>query len=235
MREVDADNLRQQCLVGARLLWRELRDVYGHVSARLPDGSGFVLKMVRVPPAPMDPDSVMTFDVDGTCLEGEQEIREVNIHTEILRARPDVNAVVHVHPHMATAVSTTGKTIYALTHQSAPFDNGLPVFHGHWITTPQLGRDLAACLGDSVGVLMKGHGAVTVGRNVPRAVELALYLEEAAQQLIWASVLGTPEVFPEEIRRSPARQAVMREGGGGNLWRQLVWELEGGMQDGRRG
>ena len=140
--------------------------------------------------------------------------------------RPDVSSVVHVHPHMATALSTTGRTVYAITHQSAPFEEGLPFFHGRWITTPELGRDLAECVGPGVGALMKGHGAVVVARSVSRAVELALYLEQTAQQIMFASILGTPEVFPEEIRRSPERQAITRSGGGGNLWRQLVWEYD---------
>lgn len=219
------EELSKQCLLGARMLWRELRDVYGHVSARLPDRSGFVLKMVRVPPEPVDPDEVMRFDNDGNCLEGNQKIQEVFIHSEILKRRPEIQSVIHTHPHMAVALSTTGKTVYAITHQSASFGEGLPLFHGHWITTPELGRDLAECVGDGPGALLKGHGTVVLGRSVPNALELALYLEQAAQQLMWASVLGTPELFPEEIRNSPVRRAVVGSGGGNNLWRQLVWEM----------
>ncbi len=97
------DDLRAQCLLGARILWRELRDVMGHVSCRLPNGEGFALKMV---------------DFDCSRLQGEQPILEPYIHSEILPARPDVNAVVHAHPHMATVLSTTGKTVYAVTHQA---------------------------------------------------------------------------------------------------------------------
>lgn len=219
------DDLRRQTLAGGRMLWRELRDVYGHVSCRLPDGSGFLIKMVRVPPEPIDPDSVMVFDYDGQRLEGEQEIVEVSIHSEILKRRPDMNAVVHVHPHTATAISTTGRTVYALTHQSAAFGEGLPLFHGRWISTPQLGKDLAECVGEGPGAMMKGHGIVVVGTSVAQAVERAIYLEEAAQQLVMASILGTPEVFPAEIRNSPERKKMERGGGGGNLFRQLLWEM----------
>jgi ribulose-5-phosphate 4-epimerase/fuculose-1-phosphate aldolase len=219
------DDLRTQCLQGARILWRELRDVMGHVSCRLPNGEGFVLKMVRIPPEPIDPDSVMTFDFDCNRLQGEQPILEPYIHSEILRARPEVNAVVHVHPHMATVISTTGKTVYAVTHQSAQFEEGLPVFHGRWITTPQLGQDLAACLGDGPAALMKGHGVVIAARSVPQAVELALYVEQAAKQIMWASAVGTPELFPEELRHAPERRVSPTAGEGPSLWRQLVWEL----------
>jgi len=225
--ELKTAELKQQCLIGARILWRELRDVYGHVSCRLPDGSGYVLKMIRLPPEPIDPDQVMTFDNDAQCIDGDQWILEGSIHSEILRARPDVNSVVHVHPHLATALSTTGKTLYAITHQSAVFEEGLPMFHGQWITTPELGRDLAACLGSSVGALLKGHGLVVVGASVPSAVELALYAEQTARQLLLASLAGVPELFPEEIRHGPVRQSAMRSGGeANNLWRQLIWEME---------
>jgi ribulose-5-phosphate 4-epimerase/fuculose-1-phosphate aldolase len=226
--------LKQQCLIGARILWREFRDIYGHVSCRLPDGSGFVLKMIRVPPKHVDPDQVMTFDNDANCVDGDQWILEGAIHSELLRARPDVNSVVHVHPHLATALSTTGKTLYAIHHQSALFEEGLPLFHGQWITTPELGRDLAACLGNRVGALLKGHGLVVVGSSVPSAVELALYAEQTARQLLLASLAGVPELFPEEIRRASVRQQSTSRSGGesNNLWRQLVWEME--MEQARR-
>jgi L-fuculose-phosphate aldolase len=139
---------------------------------------------------------------------------------------------VHVHPHLATALSTTSKTLYAITHQSAVFEEGLPLFHGHWITTPELGRDLAACLGSGAGVLLKGHGLVVVSASVPSAVELALYAEQTARQLLLASLAGVPELFPEDIRRGAVRQSLARSGGGGgggdanSLWRQLIWEME---------
>jgi hypothetical protein len=56
------------------------------------------------------------------------------------------------------------------------------------------------------------------------------YLEQAAKQQIWASMLGTPEVLPDRIlaHRFPA-EYLKKEGGAepsNNLWRQLVWEFE---------
>jgi ribulose-5-phosphate 4-epimerase/fuculose-1-phosphate aldolase len=223
----EKDEIRRTCLIGARILWRELRDVYGHVSCRLPGEDGFALKMVRVPPAPLDPDQVLEFDSEGRRRAGEQEIWELPLHTEILRRRPEVQAVVHAHPHAATALSTTGRTVFALTQQSAPFGEGLPVFRGDWIETPDLGVELADCLGGAPAALLKGHGVVTVGRSVGQAVEAMLYVEQAAQQIIWASTIGTPELLPERLRNHPRRRQFAQGGGAQNLWRQLVWEIEG--------
>jgi ribulose-5-phosphate 4-epimerase/fuculose-1-phosphate aldolase len=72
---------------------------------------------------------------------------------------------------------------------------------------------------------MKGHGVVVAASSVPQAVQLALYVEQAAKQIMWASAIGTPEVFPEELRHAPERRASVTSGEGPALWRQLVWEL----------
>jgi L-ribulose-5-phosphate 4-epimerase len=226
----EVEQLKQQCFLGARFLWRELREIYGHVSVRLPDGKSFALMMARVPEPPIDPDDVMTFDYDGNKLSGDSATPyEITLHTEIYRKRPDVNSIVHSHPHMATALSTAGKTVFAITQQSKQFGTGVPVFKGDFINDRAIGVELADCLGSHSAALMKGHGCVTVGRHVPDAVTTVLYLEQAAKQQIWASMLGSPpELLPERIlaHRFPASYAEGHNPNTNNLWRQLVWEWE---------
>src|SRR5687767_9370389 len=162
----------------------------------------------------------------GNKLEGVQPPpHELDMHTEIYRRRPDVQSVVHSHPHMATALSTTGKTIYALNHQTRRYGKGIPLFKGDFITDARLGAELAECLGDQPAVLMQGHGAVLVGVHVADAVANTIYLEQAAKQQVWASAVGTPQVLPDRL-------LVDRFGEAGgpplqnNLWRQLVWEWD---------
>jgi len=222
----EIEYLRRNCFLGARFLWRELREIYGHVSVRLPDGKGFLLMMARVPEPPINPDDIMTFDYDGNKLQGDTSTPyEITLHTEIFRRRPDVNSIVHSHPHMATALSTAGKTIYGVTQQSKQFGNGVPVFKGDFITDPALGIELADCLGKHPAALMKGHGCVVVGRHVPEAVSNVLYLEQAAKQIVWASMLGSPpELLPDRIMQHRIPGAA--ESKETNLWRQLVWEFE---------
>lgn len=214
--------LDTQCLYGARILWRELRDLFGHVSARRAESDGFWLAMVRVPAEPRLWDEVMWFDWDGIQRFGEQSPpSEIHLHTAIYRHRPDVASVVHCHPHAATALSTTGRTIYALTHQSARYGEGVPVFDGDFIDRPEVGQALAECLGDAPAVLMRGHGVVAVGRSVADAVTNALFLEQAAQQQVIARTLGEPALFPARLRE----YHLPGEGAGAYLWRQLLWEL----------
>jgi ribulose-5-phosphate 4-epimerase/fuculose-1-phosphate aldolase len=228
LRDDIEQQLRRNCFLGARFLWRELREIYGHVSVRLPDNKGFALMMARVPAPPADPDEIMMFDYEGNRLEGDTPTPyEITLHTEIFRKRPDVQSIVHSHPHMATALSTAGKTVYAITQQSKAFGKGVPVFKGDFINDRQIGVELADCLGEHSAALMKGHGCVVVGRNVPEAVSNVLYLEQAAKQQVWASMVGTPELLPDGIlaHRFPEERAGNNLGTT-NLWRQLVWEIE---------
>lgn len=219
----NVEELREQCRLGARFLWTELRDLYGHVSCRLPGGEGFLLKFVRVgSDATADPKEVQVYDYEGNLVAGGQRRpAELPLYTEIFRRRPDVGSIVHAHPHMAVALSSTGKTIFAISHQSVDFGTGIPLFRGDMIDSREVGAALAETLGDANAVLMKGHGVVAVGRDVPSTVSRCLYLEQAAEQQIWASAVGTPEVLPEPLREYHAR---VGWSGGAFLWHQLAWE-----------
>ncbi len=201
MSELDA--LHRELRLSARLLFRELRDPWGHVAVRLPpsDGrSGFLLKYIRVLPPPTDPETVYVYDYDGNRLEGEGKVPwEIPLYTETFKARPDAQAVIHMHPRLATALTMGGKTIFAISQDTAQFERGVPVVPGDMVNTVERGAALARALGSGPAVLMKGHGAVTVGASVPHAVTQMLAVEQAAQQQVWAATVGTPEPLDESL------------------------------------
>jgi HCOMODA/2-hydroxy-3-carboxy-muconic semialdehyde decarboxylase len=73
------------------------------------------------------------------------------------------------------------------------FAGGVPVFHKpDLITTQKLGEEVVQALRDGPAVLLRGNGQVTVGRTIPEAVMMAIYLEEAAEVLHGALQIGTP-------------------------------------------
>ncbi len=217
--------LEAQVLFAARALAEQIGDIWGHVTCRLPDEDprqGFLLKHLRVPPPPLDPDEVMAFDYDGKRLAGQQsDPWEVPLYTAVYRARPDVQAVIHVHPPVATALSTAGKPIHAVTHEGWEFGEGLPVFSGEMVDNPEHAGRMVEVLADHHACMLKGHGAVVVGTSVPDAVVKSIYLERTARQIVWASAVGTPEVLPAHIgeylgrRRGPHHVP--------QLWDYLLW------------
>lgn len=215
--------IKERCRQGAYLLWQELRDPYGHVSCRNPEG-GFFLSLVRVQ-ASGRVYPVLSYDDEGQPLSAvEGGPSEIYLHSEIYRRRPDVMAVAHAHPPVATALSSTDQTLFAVNVQSRSFGTGLPVFAGDFVNNADIGAALAEKLGDGVAIMLEGHGAVTAGAHVPEAVTHMLYVEEVAQKILWAKPFGGARPLAERMLKIPFGRS---EGLMGDtfLWRQLMWEL----------
>lgn len=141
------------------------------------------------------------------------------IHGEIYRVRPEVMCVVHNHSPSVVPFSVTGVPLRALYHMAAFIGEGLPNFEIRdvrqgtdlLIRDPILGKSLAATLGSKPAALMRGHGSVVVGENLPRAVGRSVYLEQSARMQMQALALAGPggkiTYFDEgEVKASVSRQ-----------------------------
>jgi ribulose-5-phosphate 4-epimerase/fuculose-1-phosphate aldolase len=185
-----------------------LVDYLGHCSARVPGTDRVVVKPKHSPKirsmAALGPDDMVVVDLDGTLLDGaDKPPAEVFIHTEIYRARPDVGAVVHTHQPTATLAGVLGQPIEPTLHVPATFVPSNPPTWPHpvLVTSPDLGRDLAAALGDESFCHLQGHGIVSVAADIPHATVGAAMLEQLADASLRAASTGLrPRVItPEEI------------------------------------
>jgi len=81
--------------------------VWGHISMRLPDDpSRFLMKPGCIGVEEMTHDNIITVDIEGDKVLGEwPRHNEVYIHSEVLRARPEINCVIHTHTRAGVAVS----------------------------------------------------------------------------------------------------------------------------------
>jgi L-fuculose-phosphate aldolase len=218
-------DLADDVLFGARILLRELEDIYGHVSGRLPPETkreGLFFARMRIAPEPLDPDEVMELDFSCRPVRGTQHVSgETFIHTEIYKARPDVGGVVHAHPLHAVTLSATDRKLHTFHPPSIPFGDGVPTFRSNLIYSERDGREVAQTLGPGKAVILKNHGAVTVGRDVAQAVVLMYYLEKAA----YAHLMAGKELAlwkPDETYLKLSDQSYKF------LWRTWRWELENG-------
>ena len=98
----DTAALRHALVRAGRVLAIEEQGDYvaGHISLRIPDGDGrFLMKPAGIGLEEMTDDQIIMVDAEGQRIEGSlPRHNEVYIHSEVLRARPDINAVVHTHP-----------------------------------------------------------------------------------------------------------------------------------------
>lgn len=200
---------KQQLVDAIRMLERaELIDHNGHGSARR-DANSFYINSGASVRGALTVRDIVTVDLDGQLVEGtDKPPLEFHIHSELYRARPDVNAVMHTHPKWSTFLTMVGasfKPVYAqgvLLGDIPLMDSPLSV------NTKAMGERLTATLGRRPAALLKAHGAVIVGADIVECFALAAYLEENAYRQYMAMQIGEPYVFRE------AQQQACRE----KLW-----------------
>jgi ribulose-5-phosphate 4-epimerase/fuculose-1-phosphate aldolase len=170
--------------------------VWGHVALRSPDGRGVIMKASGHGFEEVGAEQIVLVSPDGEVLEGSgRRHLEFFIHTEIMRARPDVHAVVHTHSEPAAAFASLEVPLRPLTHDAVPFlTPDIPRFlhSGNLIASAELGRLLADDLGDAAGILIPGHGMVTVGGSLHVAVMRAALLDRACRVQLQALAAGGP-------------------------------------------
>jgi L-fuculose-phosphate aldolase len=189
-------DLRTDVSLGCRVLASESQGdlVWGHVSARDPDGRGAWMKAATYGFEEVGVDEVLLVDREGQVLEGEGRRHiEYPLHTEVMAARPDVGAVVHTHSADVVAFGATGQPLRPISHEATLFvPPAIARFTktGDLIMTPELGRDVVEALGDRNAVLLINHGMLTVGPDVPTAVVTAVLLARACRTQLTAMSAG---------------------------------------------
>ena len=202
--------LNENIIAAARILSREgLVQGFGHVSARIPDSELFVITP-RVSLELVEANQLVVLNLQGQVLEAPVSPSfETALHTAIFNARPEVNAITRIHARTANIFSVTDTPLEAVHNHGSFFSGGVPVHRTiDLISTRELGEGAAAALGDAAAVLLQGNGQVTVGRTIPEAVMMAIYLEEAAQILYGAMQVGTPRFLPGEAAGSRQKEAL---------------------------
>lgn len=177
-------------------------DAYGHVSVRSPENPKRYYLARSLAPERVQLEDIIEYDLDSNPLnaQGRESVTERFIHGEIYKSRPDVQAVVHNHSPSVVPFSVTGVPMRALWHMAAFIGDGLP----NWeirdvrkgtdllVRDGILGASLAKTLGGKPAALMRGHGSVTVGESLPRAVGRSVYLELSAKMQMQALALAGP-------------------------------------------
>lgn len=180
------NELRESIAQGCRVLAdRELAPgILGHISVRL-DDSRLAIRC-RGPHerglafTTAEDIRVITFDgqagAEGELDGGYSPPNELPLHSETLRARPDVQCVVHAHPASVVAADLAGIAIRPIVGAydipgSTLARAGIPVYpRSALIRRVDLAEEMIASLGDKNAVLLRGHGMTVVGSCVEEAV-----------------------------------------------------------------
>ena len=113
---------------------------------------------------------------------------------------------MHCHAPALIPFGITRIPLRPVYHNSSFVGEGVPIFEireaggdtNMLVETPELGRALAKTLGDKPAVLMRGHGAVIVGKSIIEAVARSVYLEENARMQAQAMAMGARITYLDE-------------------------------------
>jgi ribulose-5-phosphate 4-epimerase/fuculose-1-phosphate aldolase len=191
--------LKKDFVAALRIISREgLSDAFAHLSARV-DGDK-MLFMPRKSPALVKPKELFVVDF-------VKQVPQSAVHQAIYRSGANVGAVIHFHSPHVILLTVVGETVRPMHNYSAIFYEGVPVFEGTGqVETPERAAEIMRLLGPSKAILLRGHGAVVVGKNIPEVCILALYLEESARLQTEAMKLGAPRFMkPDEAERIAKR------------------------------
>lgn len=230
--------LRQRLTNACKVLAMEGQGdaVWGHVTVRRPGEETFLMKPATLGIEEVKPADHIVVDLDGKVVRGKMPRHsEVFIHNEVMRARPDVCAVVHTHPIYATVFASLGVPLRPITHEGSNFAPGdVPRFTEttDLIVTPERGKAVARALGDRHALFLVSHGIVTCGATVEQAAIHALLLDIASRAQLMVPG-GLPKHWTSDGEAIVKRDRIFSWANHAQRWPYLLrklkkWERLGG-------
>ncbi|MDQ1622323.1 MAG: hypothetical protein QOH19_741 [Actinomycetota bacterium] len=187
------------------LAGRGLADgILGHISLRMAENA--LLVRCRGPQerglAFTEAGDIRLVDLDGNpAADGELDggytvPNELPLHTELLRRRPDINAVVHAHPPQVVAADLAGLTVQPIV---GAFDipgtrlaaGGVPVYpRAVLVRNQRLAGEMADAMNGRPVVLLRGHGLTSAAATVEQAVLQAISVDILAGLSLQVTAAG---------------------------------------------
>jgi L-fuculose-phosphate aldolase len=163
----------------------------GNISARL-DAGRLLMTPKSVCKGFMDPAMMCITDLDGKKLAGESDpSSEMQMHREVYRQRPDVNAVVQAHPPVATAFAVAGIPLdRAVLAEVVTTLGSVPIAEYATPSTKELPAAVRKYVKAHDGMLLANHGALTLGVDLFAAYYKMETIEHFANISFVARMLG---------------------------------------------
>ena len=197
--------LRSQIVeIGRRLYAREYTASNdGNISVRL-DDQRLLMTPKSVCKGFMAPEMMCITDLEGMKLAGDRDpSSEMQMHLEVYRQRPDVNAVVHAHPPIATGFAVAGIPLdRAVLAEVVTTLGSVPIAEYATPSTKELPDAVRKYIKAHDGMLLANHGALTVGTDLFSAYYKMETIEHFAKISLVARLLGGERLLSrQEVER----------------------------------
>jgi ribulose-5-phosphate 4-epimerase/fuculose-1-phosphate aldolase len=197
--------------IAAEFGWTQL--IYNHFTQRVPgEPDRFLVKPHGLMFRQVTASSLVKVGLDGVAVTPDADINPAGfaIHTAVLRARADVNAVVHIHTPAGMAISAHPRGLRYLTQAAMRFHGIRMAYHGyHGVAEIDEMDAIAADLGGAKAMILRNHGLLTVGPSIQEAMSRMNYLMAAVEsQLKVEAAVGEGNALevPTDMCERAARQ-----------------------------
>jgi L-fuculose-phosphate aldolase len=175
----------------------------GNISVRL-DSGRLLMTPKSVCKGFMSVEMMCITDLDGKKLAGERDpSSEMQMHLEVYRQRPDVTAVVHAHPPIATGFAVAGIPLdRAVLAEVVTTLGSVPIAEYATPSTKELPDAVRKYVKAHDGMLLANHGALTLGTDVFAAYYKMETIEHFAKISLVARLLGGERLLSrDEVAR----------------------------------
>ncbi len=230
-----AEQLKLEIAAATRLLVMEdILDYSGHIAARMPGrDDAFLIQIGSTSRAEVTAGSMLVCDYDGKVIEGDgQPPSELPIHIEILKTRPDVQAVLHAHMELAIAFTMMEgvDTILPMRARATRWKSGIPTHPDpSHIKLKEQGVALAKTLGPHHAALMRAHGLVVTAESVQALFIDSVHFKENARAYMEVLQSGHKPLPLTEAEIEQIELMEMRDWHIKKLWNYYIRK---GMKDG---
>ena len=195
---------KEICEVGLKL-WQKgfVAANDGNISVKISENE-YYCTPTGVSKASLTPDMIIKVDRDGKKLEGKlNPSSEIKMHMRVYRERPDVNAVVHAHPPVATAFTVADIDLDQYVLPEAVLTIGaVPTCDYGTPSTMEIPDSLDPYIQNHDAFLLRNHGALTVGCNLTKAFFVMEEVEFNAVICKHAMDLGAVhEISSEQLKK----------------------------------
>lgn len=171
----------------------------GNLSARLPDGDSFVVTAAGTWLDRLSEQDFSVMSLAGDVIGGNPKpSSEWKLHQRSYQVRPEINAVVHVHPQHAVLVDAMGYEVRLITLDHAYYVKSIGRTPFYPNGSDMLADTAAEQAEHHNCIIMGNHGCSALGESIEMAFRRALNLEEAAIATYRALAVGNnTAAFPE--------------------------------------
>jgi len=169
----------------------------GNLSVRM-DG-GFLITPSGMDYAELAPEDIVAMNLKGEWGGSIKPSSEWRFHRDIYRHRADARAILHAHPVFCATLACLGRPIPAF-HYMVAVAGGRDIRCAAYATfgTQELSDQVLSALTDRKACLMANHGLVCLEQDLPRALALAIEIEQLAQVYQQCLALGEPVILGDE-------------------------------------